>query len=204
MVADLRAESDALDTLVADLPEAGWPTPTPSPGWTIAHQIAHLLWTDRVALKSITDEAAFAALLGEAAKDPLGFVDAGRRGTGTHPAGRTAGLLAPRPGRAARWAARRGRRPQAALVRPADERAVDGHRPADGDLGARAGCRRRTRCPAAGHRPVALDRPYRRAHKGFRLHRARAHAARGGVSRGTDRSGRRIVDMGTRRRRPDA
>src|SRR6186997_947071 len=77
MVADLRAESDALDTLVADLPEAGWRTPTPSPGWTVAHQIAHLWWTDRVSLKSITDEDAFTAVLGEAAKDPLGFVDAG-------------------------------------------------------------------------------------------------------------------------------
>ena len=77
MVADLRAESDALDTLVADLPEADWRTPTPSPGWTVAHQIAHLWWTDRVSLKSITDEDAFTAVLGEAAKDPLGFVDAG-------------------------------------------------------------------------------------------------------------------------------
>jgi uncharacterized protein (TIGR03084 family) len=77
MVADLRAESDALDTLVADLPDAGWQTPTPSPGWTVAHQIAHLWWTDRVSLKSVTDEDAFAAVLGEAGKDPLGFVDAG-------------------------------------------------------------------------------------------------------------------------------
>ena len=42
MVADLRAESDALDALVADLPEEGWQTATPAPGWTIAHQIAHL------------------------------------------------------------------------------------------------------------------------------------------------------------------
>lgn len=77
MVADLRAESDALDTLVAELPEAGWQTPTPAPGWTVAHQIAHLWWTDRVSLKSVTDEDAFAVVLGAAAKDPLGFVDAG-------------------------------------------------------------------------------------------------------------------------------
>lgn len=77
MVADLRAESDALDTLVADLPEAGWQTATPAPGWTVAHQIAHLWWTDRVSLQSVTDEDAFAAVLGAAAKDPLGFVDAG-------------------------------------------------------------------------------------------------------------------------------
>lgn len=77
MVADLRAESDELDALVADLPPARWAEPTPAPGWTIAHQIAHLLWTDRVALTAVTDEAAFAAVLEEAAQDPGGFVDAG-------------------------------------------------------------------------------------------------------------------------------
>ena len=77
MVADLRAESDDLDALVADLPAVRWAKPTPAPGWTIAHQIAHLLWTDRVALTSVTDEAAFAEVLAEAAKDPTGFVDAG-------------------------------------------------------------------------------------------------------------------------------
>ncbi len=77
MVADLRAESDELDALVADLPAIRWSDATPAPGWTIAHQIAHLLWTDRVALTSVTDEAGFAAVLEEAAKDPTGFVDAG-------------------------------------------------------------------------------------------------------------------------------
>jgi uncharacterized protein (TIGR03084 family) len=76
MVADLRAESDDLDALVADLPPDRWATPTPAPGWTIAHQIAHLLWTDRVALTSVTDEPGFAAVLAEAGKDPAGFVDA--------------------------------------------------------------------------------------------------------------------------------
>jgi uncharacterized protein (TIGR03084 family) len=77
MVTDLRAESDALDALVAELPDEAWHTATPSPGWTVAHQIAHLWWTDRVSLKSVTDEEAFGVVLGEAAKDPLGFVDAG-------------------------------------------------------------------------------------------------------------------------------
>jgi uncharacterized protein (TIGR03084 family) len=77
MVADLRAESDDLDALVADLPADRWADATPAPGWTIAHQIAHLLWTDRVALMAVTDEAGFAAVLAQASKDPLGFVDAG-------------------------------------------------------------------------------------------------------------------------------
>ena len=77
IVDDLRAESDALDELVADLPAQRWTTATPAAGWTIAHQIAHLLWTDRVALTSVIDEAGFAAILETAAKNPTGFVDAG-------------------------------------------------------------------------------------------------------------------------------
>jgi uncharacterized protein (TIGR03084 family) len=77
MVADLRAESDDLDAIVADLPADRWAEATPAPGWTIAHQVAHLLWTDRVALTAVTDETGFASVLAEAAKDPTGFVDAG-------------------------------------------------------------------------------------------------------------------------------
>ncbi len=77
IVADLRAESDELDALVAPLPAERWADPTPAPGWTIAHQIGHLLWTDRVALTSVTDEAGFAEELKGAAADPAGFVDAG-------------------------------------------------------------------------------------------------------------------------------
>ena len=74
---DLRAESDELDALVAELPADRWADATPAPGWTIAHQIAHLLWTDRASLTAITDEAGFANLLGSAAEDPIGFVDRG-------------------------------------------------------------------------------------------------------------------------------
>ncbi|WP_301149233.1 TIGR03084 family metal-binding protein [Mycobacterium simiae] len=76
IVADLRAESDDLDALVAPLDTGRWAEPTPAPGWTIAHQIAHLWWTDRVALLSVTDEAAFGEVLAAATGDPLGFVDA--------------------------------------------------------------------------------------------------------------------------------
>ena len=77
VVADLRAESDALDALVVTLPEDGWRTATPAPGWTIAHQIAHLWWTDRVAVVAVTDEAGFTGLLQTAAKNPAGLVDEG-------------------------------------------------------------------------------------------------------------------------------
>jgi uncharacterized protein (TIGR03084 family) len=77
VVADLRAESDELDALVTNLPEERWRTATPAPGWTIAHQIAHLLWTDRVAVIAVTDEAGFSEVLTEAATNPTGFVDEG-------------------------------------------------------------------------------------------------------------------------------
>jgi uncharacterized protein (TIGR03084 family) len=76
IVDDLRAESDELDALVGPLPETRWREPTPASGWTISHQIGHLLWTDRLALTSITDEPAFGELLAAAAAQPTGFVDA--------------------------------------------------------------------------------------------------------------------------------
>jgi uncharacterized protein (TIGR03084 family) len=75
IVDDLHTESETLDALVDRLPAEQWATPTPAPGWTIAHQIGHLLWTDRVALLSITDEAAFTALV-DSAQDVIDtFVD---------------------------------------------------------------------------------------------------------------------------------
>jgi uncharacterized protein (TIGR03084 family) len=77
VLADLRAESDALDELVAELDDDGWRIATPAPGWTIAHQIAHLWWTDRASLVAVTDEPGFAEILKDAATNPLGFVDEG-------------------------------------------------------------------------------------------------------------------------------
>lgn len=75
IVEDLIAESAWLDGIVAPLPAQDWALATPAPGWTIAHQIAHLLWTDRVAWTSITDEAAFRELLVDAQKVMDTFVD---------------------------------------------------------------------------------------------------------------------------------
>jgi uncharacterized protein (TIGR03084 family) len=75
IVDDLRAESDELDDLVAALPDDDWTAPTPAAGWTIAHQIGHLLWTDRGALVSVTDEDGFADVVKSALDDPIGFVN---------------------------------------------------------------------------------------------------------------------------------
>lgn len=75
VVDDLQTESDALDALVAGLAPEQWRLPTPAPGWTVAHQIGHLWWTDRVALLSITDEPAFEALAARAQDVAETFVD---------------------------------------------------------------------------------------------------------------------------------
>lgn len=83
IVTDLQAESDSLDDLVAGLDD--WRIATPAPGWTVAHQIAHLWWTDRVSLLAVTDEPAFAAVLAEAATNPTGFVDDGAEQLATTP-----------------------------------------------------------------------------------------------------------------------
>ncbi|SCL39917.1 TIGR03084 family protein [Micromonospora pallida] len=76
LLADLAAESAQLDALVAPLPEVTWARPTPAPGWTIGHQIAHLAWTDHVALLATTDPAAFHAAVA-AAPDVPRLVDQG-------------------------------------------------------------------------------------------------------------------------------
>jgi uncharacterized protein (TIGR03084 family) len=75
---DLRAESDALDRLVAGLGPAGWALPTPAEGWTVAHQIAHLAWTDRQALLAIDDADGFIRQRRAAARSET-YVDDGAR-----------------------------------------------------------------------------------------------------------------------------
>ncbi|MFZ4372741.1 MAG: TIGR03084 family metal-binding protein [Mycobacterium sp.] len=76
MVDDLHAESEALDALVGQLDAQRWAMATPAPGWTIAHQIGHLLWTDQVALTSITDEVAFGEIVDASQSAIDTFVDA--------------------------------------------------------------------------------------------------------------------------------
>lgn len=78
VLADLEAEGDRLERLVADLDESadgGWHTPTPAPGWDVATQVAHLAWTDEVAVKAATDKEAWDAVVLEAIADPEGYVD---------------------------------------------------------------------------------------------------------------------------------
>jgi uncharacterized protein (TIGR03084 family) len=68
VLADLLAEQQALDDIVADLDPARWQLATPSPGWSIADQIGHLTYFDRNAALAVTDpdgfQVAMHALLG--------------------------------------------------------------------------------------------------------------------------------------------
>ncbi|HZJ04224.1 MAG TPA: TIGR03084 family metal-binding protein [Nocardioidaceae bacterium] len=76
VLADLAAEGDILDATVARLDRAGWLVATPAQGWDIAHQVAHLAWTDEVAVLAVTDPAAWEAVVLAAINAPDGFVDA--------------------------------------------------------------------------------------------------------------------------------
>lgn len=66
---DLAAEGGELDQLVSGIEPDRWQLVTPSPGWTIAHQIGHLAASDRFAALAVTDPEAFAASLSGLAGD---------------------------------------------------------------------------------------------------------------------------------------
>jgi uncharacterized protein (TIGR03084 family) len=73
---DLIADGDELDALVAGLGPERWSTPTPAPGWTIAHQVAHLAFVARLALLSAAEPESFLALAEKARTNFQGAVDA--------------------------------------------------------------------------------------------------------------------------------
>ncbi|CUR58339.1 conserved hypothetical protein [metagenome] len=110
VLADLAAEGDRLDALVADLDAAGWHTPTPAAGWDVADQVAHLAWTDGVALRAATDKEAWDAVVLDAIADPEGFVDA------------QAHALAAEPDLLARWRSARSELHAALAAYPSGEK----------------------------------------------------------------------------------
>lgn len=73
VLAALVAEGDDLDVLVTAVHD--WSIPTPAPGWTIAHQIAHLAWSDANALSALHTPDAFSAELGRAETEGSGYAD---------------------------------------------------------------------------------------------------------------------------------
>ncbi len=180
VLADLRLEGDQIEALVAPLPDDadGWRAPTPAAGWDVAHQVAHLAWTDETALFAVTDRARWDAAVLEALEDPDGFVDVEAARGADVPASELLDRWRTSRARPRGGAGRRARGHEDPVVRTADERHLDGDRAVHGDLGARPRRRRRPRGRAPGRRPGPARRPPRRAHPRLRLREPRPRRAR--------------------------
>jgi uncharacterized protein (TIGR03084 family) len=76
LLSDLAAESQELDETVAVLSPVQWAVLTPAAGWTIAHQIAHLAWTDELSLRAACDPDGFRTTQNAARSDLTTRVDA--------------------------------------------------------------------------------------------------------------------------------
>jgi uncharacterized protein (TIGR03084 family) len=78
LLTDLDAEGADLDALVRSVPPADRARlATPAAGWTVAHQVAHLAWTDAQALLAVTHPAAATTEFARVTTrpDPYGLVD---------------------------------------------------------------------------------------------------------------------------------
>ncbi len=75
IVADLAAEQDDLDSIVAALAAPDWALATPAEGWTVHDSVAHLAHFDGRAVQALTDPAGFAAHLEEVMADPAQLVE---------------------------------------------------------------------------------------------------------------------------------
>lgn len=69
VITALVAEGDDVDRMVASLDPAGWSAPTPAPRWTVAHQIAHLAATFRLATLAAARPEAFTRITSQLGPD---------------------------------------------------------------------------------------------------------------------------------------
>jgi enediyne biosynthesis protein E11 len=69
VIADLTAEAEAVDKLVAGIDAADWERPSPAPGWTVANQIAHLAFIFRIAGTAASDPDLFTAMTAKASQN---------------------------------------------------------------------------------------------------------------------------------------
>jgi uncharacterized protein (TIGR03084 family) len=67
--ADLAAEGEALDKIVAGLDASQWALKTPAPGWTVKHQIAHMASIFRIAGLAGADPDLFVKMTAGAEKN---------------------------------------------------------------------------------------------------------------------------------------
>ncbi len=70
VISDLKAEGAELFRLLSSLDATDWTTPTPAPGWTVAHQVAHMAATFRSARLTASDPERFGQV---AAQADVGF-----------------------------------------------------------------------------------------------------------------------------------
>ena len=63
VAADLATEQQVLDDLLTGITDADWATPTSSPRWSVADQVAHLTYCDGTAALAITDPDRFRTML---------------------------------------------------------------------------------------------------------------------------------------------
>ena len=169
LLADLTAEGDQLcAAVVAASTTAAGPRPTPAAGWTVATQVAHLLWTDEVAASPPAPTPRQGGVGRDRAgrdRRPDGFVDTGALEVAAAAAAGAARPLGRGPRRAGRGAARLPRGPEDAVVRAADV----GRRRWRPRGSWRPGRTRSTSTTALGvRRPTPTDRIRHVAHLGVR------------------------------------
>jgi uncharacterized protein (TIGR03084 family) len=109
VVRDFEAEAAELDGVVNRLTPEQWQLATPAPGWTIAHQIAHLAWTDEIAVVAVTEPERFSTMAERAAENVDEYADRSAH----------EGAKAPPEELLARWRASRRKLADALLALPA-------------------------------------------------------------------------------------
>ncbi|WNV84586.1 TIGR03084 family metal-binding protein [Umezawaea sp. Da 62-37] len=69
VISALKADAVDVQVLLSDIDDAGWTAPTPAPGWTVAHQVAHLAATFQRAGLAAADPDAFREVMEHAIPD---------------------------------------------------------------------------------------------------------------------------------------
>jgi uncharacterized protein (TIGR03084 family) len=75
LLADLAAETEQVDAMVAGLAAADWEMPTPAAGWAIRDQVSHLAYFDQAATLAATRPDEFADQAAQALQHGPGFAD---------------------------------------------------------------------------------------------------------------------------------
>ena len=76
MLADLRAESDDLDGVIAGAGPDALTRPTPAEGWSVSDTLGHIWYFDREGRRALEEPEEFVAKLDVLFSDPEGFIRA--------------------------------------------------------------------------------------------------------------------------------